>query len=306
MSFRSLSRPLQRASCLLALSLGLAAAGACGGASTATPQGALGTATVPADGPGDVAGGQSGGESSDGVGSAPYPCACLPDGAGAVRARVTRDEGGCVELEVLEVLGTGSELAPGDTFGGVAEALCWSEAPFAGASEVLALFSPGQQAGSACVEYQSCSLQRCGRLEDAYSSSIDPECAARQSAGDPVDCQPIETVDEAAVVAWDRCDADCLGETRAACAAHEEEARLGGTVRLAPLAGDQLSFSWAGEVRRESLAELFAPECSTRHGELFQSYAERRQRERAQAGQTSSATAPPPPETARPMCPLPR
>lgn len=163
-----------------------------------------------------------------------------------MRARITREAGGCVELEVLEVLGASSELSAGDTFGGVAQALCWNDTPLAGATEVLALFSPGQQASSECVEYRACSLQRRGRLEDAYSSSIDPECAARQRAGEPVDCQPIETVDEVAVVEWDSCNAGCLGETRDACASHEEEARLGGTVRMAPLTGDQLSFFWAG------------------------------------------------------------
>jgi hypothetical protein len=223
-----------------------------------------------------------------------------------VRASIIRDEGGCVELEVLEVLGASSELAPGDTFGGTAQPLCWNDPPLAGASEVLALFSPGQQASSECVEYRACSLQRCGRLEDAYSSSIDPACAARQNAGEPVDCQPIETVDEAAVMEWDRCNSGCLVETRAACAAHEQQARLGGTVRMAPLTGGQLSFFWAGEVRSESLEELSAPECSSRHAELFESYSERRERERAQAGQTSLPTEPAPPEPVMPVCPLPR
>lgn len=222
-----------------------------------------------------------------------------------MRARITRSEGGCVELEALEVLGAGSELAPGDRFGGVALALCWNDAPLAGATEVLAVFSPGQQAGSECVEYRACSQQRCGRLEDAYSSTIDPECAARQNAGEPVDCQPIETVDEAAVAAWDVCNSGCLTETRAACAAHTADARLGGTVRLAPLAGEQVSFFWAGETRSESLAELSAAQCQSRHGELFQSYFERRQRERAQSGQTSTPAAPPP-EPSTPACPLPR
>lgn len=302
----SLSR-LQRASFALALALGSAAACGCGGASAPPGEASPATAsTGAADGAGDVAGGQSGGQTSEGVGSAPYPCACLPEGTNAVRARIISNETGCVELEALEVLGAGSELQPGDRFGGAAQALCWNDAPLAGVTEVLAVFSPGQQAGEECVEYRACSAQRCGRLEDAYSSSVDPECAARRSAGEPVDCQPIEIVDEAAVAAWDRCNSGCLAETRSACAGHEEEARLGGTVRMGPLTGEQLSFFWAGETRSESLAELSAPECQGRHNEIAHSYFQRRQVERAQSGQMSSPTAAAPPAPVTPRCPLPR
>jgi hypothetical protein len=300
MSLRRLALP---ALVVFALAAG---ASACGGSGTPPGERNPGSGTaLTSDVAGDVAGGQSGGQTSEGVGDAPYPCACLSDGLNAVRARITRNEGGCVELEVLERIGAGSELAPGDVFGGAALALCWNDAPVEGAAEVLAIFSPGQQAGAECVEYRSCSQQRCGNLEDAYSSSVDPECAARQRAGEPVDCQSTEIVDEAAVAAWDRCNSGCLSETSAACAAHEAEARLGGTVRMAPLAGDQLSFYWAGEARSEALAQLSAPECVSRHGELFESYFERRQRERAQGGGTSTPAAPPPSEPA-PRCPLPR
>jgi hypothetical protein len=188
------------------------------------------------------------------------------DDAHFVRARITRLEAGCVELQVLEPLVATTHLVAGDVFGGVAQALCWNDPPLAGAETVLATFVPGQQAGSECAEYRACSLQRCGDVEDAYSQSIDPDCAARRNAGEPVDCEPTETVDEAALLAWDVCDGACATETRDACAAHESEAQLGGMVQMGALAGDQLTFFWAGETHSESLDELSAPECQSRHG----------------------------------------
>ena len=252
----------------------------------------------------DVAGGQSGGQTSA-MGDAPVPCACLNETTAAVRARVTRNAGGCVELEVIEPIGSNSGLAAGAVFGGVAQPLCWNDPPLASATIVLAVFSAGQRSGAECPEYRGCSLERCGNVEDAYESSVDPDCEARRNAGEPVDCQMTESVDEEALLAWDACDGQCAVETRDACALHADEDQLGGTVRMAPLADDEVSFYWAGELQSESVAELSAADCQSRHGELFQSYFMRRMREREANGtsDTSTPTAPPPDE-APPSCPL--
>jgi len=55
-----------------------------------------------------------------------------------------------------------------------------------------------------CVDYEACTSERCDPLR---SDNLGPE--------------------------WDRCDSECIEETRDVCSEHLEEALLGGTFRLA-------------------------------------------------------------------------
>ncbi len=258
-----------------------------------------------------TAGGQSGGQTSAPI-SAPYPCACLNDQGVVVRASVVQAAGGCVELEVLEVYGDVSDLEAGDRIGGAASPLCYAvyfPAPeFLAGDEVIAVYSQGGQASNECEEYQACSLEQCGPFPEAEPGEPDPDCVAAREAGSGVDCPPgaEQPVDEQALLQWDACDGQCAVDTRDACEAHADEARLGGRVSMARLLdGDQLQYEWAGEVRNEPLEQSFAPECQDDLNAQFQEHFERATANRDRTEQTTQA-APPPEEAAQPVCPVPR
>ncbi len=254
-------------------------------------------------------GGQSGGES--GVHSepdSPRACACIDERLLPVRAQVTRLEGGCAELVVVELLEQTPEdaylpLAVGDSFGGVITPLCGGGPAVNTGDEVVALFSRGTQDSSGCPEYRACSLDRCGDPNAAYTTTTSPECEAERAADPNVDCQPQSEVDEDALVAYDRCDTACLEETRAVCATHASETQLGGTVVVAPWHDGQVSFYWAGETRAESYAALTDDTCSDRHHQLW--VESRSSRVPTSSPQQDVAVAPPPEPSAAPMCPLP-
>lgn len=224
-------------------------------------------------------GGQSGGD----VGERPAPCACFNQGDQPVRARILRVDGGCAELEVLEVLTepVPNEYLPletGDVFGGVIVASCSGGPEFAEGEEVLAHFTRGTQATTTCVEYRACSAQSCGKLDDAKSTTIDPVCAQAQFDDPSVDCPPQEEWDQAAVAEYDRCDSQCFEETRQACAAHVAEEQVGGTVRLVAWQGDQAHYFWAGQQRSATFEELWTSECSARLAAEWEAWSSSRPR----------------------------
>ena len=224
-------------------------------------------------------GGQSGGE----VGDRPAPCACLSEGDRPARARILRLHGGCAELEVLEMLAQpiANEYLPleaGDVFGGVLVASCSGGSDFAEGDEVLAQFTRGTQSSTTCTEYRACSVERCGELDDAKSTTIDPMCAQAQLDNPAIDCPPQEEWDQAAVAEYDRCDTECLEQTRQACAAHVPEEQLGGTVRVVAWQGDEAHYFWAGQQRSATLEELRYLECSTRLAAEWEAWSSSRTR----------------------------
>lgn len=249
-------------------------------------------------------GGQSGGETGNHARpDSPAPCACIPDGSRPVRARVTALQGGCAELEVLEVLAEpqANEYLPlrvGDVFGGVLQPMCAGGASIEEGNEVLALFERGAQTSSACPEYVACSQQRCGSPDDAYTTTIDPECEAEQQDNPAIDCRPIEHVDEAALIAYDQCDTGCLEENRDVCATHTGDEQLGGRVQVSRWVDGEIQFHWAGQQRQETVEQLQSPMCQQR---LHQLWNERPRTTNRSGGDTAQA---PPLAQDPPICPL--
>ena len=163
-------------------------------------------------------------------------------------------------------------LEVGDVFGGVLQLKCGGSAPVNEGDEVLALFRRGTQTSATCPEYRACSADRCGDPADAYTTTIDPNCAAAQANNPSLDCPPIETVDEAAVLAYDECDAACLEETRETCLSHASDEQLGGVVLVAKWDEDRVWFYWAGEERSEPWSTLQSSECHAHMQDLWQNY----------------------------------
>lgn len=254
-------------------------------------------------------GGQSGGETGlqSSQADTPRACACIDARLLPVRAEVTRREGGCAELVVLELLeptppDTYLPLAVGDAFGGVLAELCAGSPEVNTGDEVLALFSRGTQDSSGCREYRTCSVDRCGDLDAAYTTTTDPECEAERAANPNVDCKPILEVDEDALVAYDQCDTTCLEETREACATHAAETQLGGTVVVAPWHDGEVSFFWAGETRSEPYAALTEDSCTGRHQQWW---LDSRNAHPPESTPQQDVAAPAPDQPAAAQCPLP-
>ncbi|MBI2892853.1 MAG: hypothetical protein HYY06_04825 [Deltaproteobacteria bacterium] len=143
-------------------------------------------------------GGQSGTE-----GSMDNPCVC--EGVGErtpFRGTVTAHEGTVWTILVEELLSEPVEPdsneppAPGEELTGTWDASggCGDGLELAVGDTVLARHSPGYEDQPPCPEYQECSLDRCGPFPED---------------DDPTD----EDVAE-----WDRCDSECLEETREECA----------------------------------------------------------------------------------------
>lgn len=194
-----------------------------------------------------------------------------------MRARITRLASGCAELEVLEQLvapepDEGQPLEVGDVFGGVLQLRCGGSEPVSEGDEVVALFRRGTQTSATCPEYRACSTDRCGDPGAAYTTAIDPDCAAQQATDPSVDCAPIELVDEAAVVAYDECDTQCLEENRETCLSHASDEQLGGLVLVSKWDSGRVSFHWAGEQRSEPWSTLQSSECHSHMQDLWQNY----------------------------------
>ena len=200
-------------------------------------------------------GGQSGGETDNEAKwpDAPAACACIAVGERPVRAKVTSLAGGCAELVVLDQLvaplaGEHMPLTVGDTFGGLLRPLCNGGAEVREGDEVLALFTRGTQDSVTCSEYRACSRERCGAPTEA-TTTVESECAERQAQNPTVDCETIHVSDQDALAAYDRCDTECLEETREACAARIDETWLGGDVSVARWQDGEVLFFWACEQR---------------------------------------------------------
>jgi hypothetical protein len=224
------------------LGLGLLLAGACVGGQSGN-EGAAEDGSSDED-PGITTPDDGGdGDGSDGPGAGNSACgdavcsgdAARPDprpcgqytGRWALRGVVASVQGGLVELQVHEVLdGRGcvdpdaepvfGQPAIGERVGGA-----WNGAlPCGGVcadvtpgDEVVAFYQRGNQDGLGCPDYQACSDERCG----------DPP-----GEGDEGE----DFLDSAA--SWDLCDMECLEDTREACAQREAQARLEGSIALAP------------------------------------------------------------------------
>lgn len=227
----ALLQPRSRVLRAWAASLAAALIAACADGSTSPPG-----ASSPETPDPSVLGGQSGGEPRPGTGPS-ADCACLSDFLQpdtipvALRARILRVQGSCIELEVIVPLVEPAAVAAGDIVGGQWQELCAgsSSLGYQAGEEVLAVYEPGSQGAEGCPEYRSCSEQRCG---------LDPN-----SAG------------------YDVCDASCVEDTRAACMARAGEARVGGAVRLAKLSGNLVSYDVDGQRETSTLEELSAPSC---------------------------------------------
>lgn len=225
-------------------------------------------------------GGQSGGETNDEavhLPDAPAACACIAAGEHAIHGRVTRLEAGCAELVVVELLDAPSSheympLEVGATFGGVVIPLCAGGPEVNEGDDVFARFSRGTQNGVTCPEYRACSNEHCGDPTTLTTTTIAGECAERRARDPNVDCPPLTVSDEAALAEYDRCDTQCLEETRDTCAGHANETQLGGTVWVAPWDDGMVSFYWAGEQRREAFGQLLEPACEERHARIWSSY----------------------------------
>jgi hypothetical protein len=223
-------------------------------------------------------GGQSGGETgTHAPPDLPLPCACIPEGEHPVRARITRLTSGCAELEVLGQLVTPEPdeyrpLEVGNVFGGVLQLRCGGSDPVSEGDEVVALFRRGTQTSATCPEYRTCSAERCGDPRAAYTTVVDPDCAAAQAENPSLDCPPIEVVDEAAIRAYDECDAECLEETRETCLSHASDEQLGGVVLVSKWENHRVWFNWAGEQRNEPWATLHSSECPAYMRDLWQNY----------------------------------
>lgn len=208
---------------------------ACTGASAPNPVGSAGETAL--------LGGQSGGETRPGMTQA-VDCACLWEFVQedttpvALRARILRIQGACVELEVIEPLAETASVSRGEVVGGQWQELCSSPGgpEWTNGEEVLAVYEPGNQASDGCAEYRSCSQQRCG---------VDANAEGQ-----------------------DACDSSCVVDTRAACAAHAPEARLGGVVRLAQLAAGEVEYFLHGQRQVATLEQLSAPSCRDDQAEL--------------------------------------
>lgn len=258
-------------------------------------------------------GGQSGGETEDDSAihepEAPEACACVAPDVHPIHARVTRLEGGCVELVVVELLDEPSTdqytpLRVGDLFGGAQEPLCVGGPVVNEGDDVFAVFVRGSQDGVACPEYRACSTERCGDPDDLTTTTISNECAARQNKDPEVDCEPITISDQDALAEYDRCDTVCLEETREVCANHADATQLGGTVSLAPWDDGEISFYWAGEQRHEHYTALKAVDCSARHSALWTDYLDTRSNGQQPENSEHDVAAAPLEPPALPVCPL--
>jgi hypothetical protein len=180
-------------------------------------------------------------------------------------------------LEVLEQLVTPEPdeyrpLEVGNVFGGVLQLRCGGSDPVSEGDEVVALFRRGTQTSATCPEYRTCSAERCGDPRAAYTTVVDPDCAAAQAENPSLDCPPIEVVDEAAIRAYDECDAECLEETRETCLSHASDEQLGGVVLVSKWENHRVWFNWAGEQRNEPWATLHSSECPAYMRDLWQNY----------------------------------
>lgn len=257
-------------------------------------------------------GGQSGGEtgSLDEEPDAPAACACIAAGSNTVRAKLIRHEQGCAELVVTELLheplpGEYMPLAVGDTFGGATVPFCAGDAEVREGDEVFAQFTRGTQDSVGCPEYLACSTERCGDPNSLVTMTMASECEERRSKDSSVDCAPALENDEPAIAEYDRCDTQCLEETREVCARHANDTQLGGNVIVAPWHEGQVSFFWAGELRQETVEDLAAADCQARHHELWVSYYEQSGHLQPTDGEDDVAAAPsnPKPEAVCPLSP---
>jgi hypothetical protein len=162
------------------------------------------------------AGGQSGTESGGGkfepdithFNPTRITCACaLSNQASgiALRGTVVQAQDEAVHIRVDRLIGSEPSLprelrfSVGQIAGGWASPGCQPETALQPGEDVAMIEVPGPIADIECPEYLACTTQQCF-------------------------AQPLEELD------GERCDADCRQSTRAQCASHAAEARMGGSV----------------------------------------------------------------------------
>lgn len=150
------------------------------------------------------------------INQAVLACACAASSEHAMLLRATLQtiDACTARARIDEVLSpTSSELTSGDVVGGALPGFgyCGQGIRFAAGDEVLLVYTRGTQDGESCAEYAEC---------------VGKQCDAPEPARDGGDCF-----------------ATCLADTRAACAAHADEARLGGQLVIAQY-GNNLLFGY--------------------------------------------------------------
>lgn len=160
------------------------------------------------------------------------PCETLAERILA-RATVSALPEGRIEVTVDEDFGDSYFAEPGTTVGGAWDGTrpCDGEAlQLEVGDSVLVAYERGDQDRyPGCVEYLACEEQDCAALRG-------------QASGDSDEAMEADAT-------WDECSSACIESTREACAAHDEEARLGGSIAVVAW-GDDLVFGPDREAER--------------------------------------------------------
>lgn len=143
-------------------------------------------------------------------------CAATSDHTVLLRATLEAIDDCSARARIDEVLAPAhTDLVRGDIVGGARSAIggCGHGLDLVVGDAVLVVYTRGMQDGDSCVEYAQCAAKSCAEA---------PTPASDGGAD---------------------CSAQCAAETRAACAAHADEARLGGQLVVAR-DGDNVVFGY--------------------------------------------------------------
>jgi hypothetical protein len=143
-------------------------------------------------------------------------CAATSDRSVLLRATLQSIDDCSARARVDAVLSPANPaLASGDIVGGALPGFgeCGQGLDLAAGDDVLLVYTRGTQDGESCAAYAQCIDEQCAKQPEP----------ARDAGGD--------------------CFATCVEDTRAACAAHADEARLGGQLVIARY-GNNLVFGY--------------------------------------------------------------
>jgi hypothetical protein len=226
-------------------------AGCTGGQSgTETPHPNMPDAQVPPDIHDNARGPDSGGAlpptKAVDTNQAVVACACTASSEHAVLLRATLQfyDLCMARARVDEVLSPAqAAVMPGDVVGGTLPGFgkCGRGIDFSVGDSVLLVYTRGTQDGENCAEQVQCIAQQC-----------DKRPAPESDGGD--------------------CFAQCAKDTRAACAAHADEARLGGQLVVARDADSVVMFGDAISIPKSEIDRVLDPgmcsEWFMQHGDL--------------------------------------
>jgi hypothetical protein len=166
------------------------------------------------------------------VNQAVVACVCTASSEHAVLLRATLQayDGCMARARIDEVLSPAqAAVAAGDVVGGMLPGFgdCGRGIDFSVDDSVLLVYTRGTQDGDNCAEQVQCIAQQCDKRPVPASDSGD-------------------------------CFAQCAKETRAACAAHADEARLGGQLVVAQ-DGDVVVFGSAISIPKSEIDRVLDP-----------------------------------------------